>query len=590
VEAFADLSTTVETIDTTQLANSFEVLSQTFKDTPEEVRTSLEGLARLSDTISSRDQQLGQLLTATRKVSQVLADRNGEFTQLIVDSNTLLTEVQRRRELIDSILTSTQELSKQLSGLVADNRASLTPALQQLSTVTDILSRNRAALAQTVNNLAPFVRVFANTLGNGRWFDSFVENLLPQSWAACSAAAPPRHRCPWAARGQLMSGSLQRGVAVAATVILLAALGWTILRPAGQYRVTAWFGQTVGLYPGSDVRVLGIPIGTITDVVPQGDRVRVDMLVDDAYDIPAAANAIVLAPSLVSDRYVQFSPVYDGGTKMKDGDTVPLERTATPVELDQVYGALDDLSAALGPNGANKNGALSDLVDVGAANLDGNGEALNRTLTGFSKAVETLSDHRDDLFASLDNLQTFTSALASIDAQVGEFNTNMAAVADQLAQERDDLAAAVRLLNTALSDVAGFVQDNTTLLTTNVNRLADVTLALVQQRQALAEVLDVAPAALGNLSHAYNPDYGTLDTRDNSVGSTSPEVIVCQILAAVGRVTITNLPVQPPAPALPVPLPTTPEGICARLLSGDANATTSRTTSTATACPTSRSC
>jgi phospholipid/cholesterol/gamma-HCH transport system substrate-binding protein len=179
VQAFADLSTTVEQTNTTQLANSFEVLSQTFANTPEEVRSSLQGLARLSDTISSRDAQLGQLLSATRKVSQVLADRNGEFTQLIVDSNTLLTEVQRRRELIDSILKSTQQLSQQLSGLVADNRTSLTPALQQLSTVTDILSRNRAALAQTINNLAPFVRVFTNTLGNGRWFDSFVDNLLP---------------------------------------------------------------------------------------------------------------------------------------------------------------------------------------------------------------------------------------------------------------------------------------------------------------------------------------------------------------------------------------------------------------------------
>ena len=179
VEAFADLSTTVEQIDTSQLASSFEVLADTFADTPEEVRTSLEGLARLSDTISSRDAQLGQLLSATRQVSQVLADRNGEFTQLIVDSNTLLTEVQARRELIDSILTSTQQLSQQLSGLVADNRESLTPALQQLSTVTDILSRNRAALAETIHNLAPFVRVFTNTLGNGRWFDSFVDNLLP---------------------------------------------------------------------------------------------------------------------------------------------------------------------------------------------------------------------------------------------------------------------------------------------------------------------------------------------------------------------------------------------------------------------------
>jgi virulence factor Mce-like protein len=179
VQAFADLSTTIDQIDTSQLAGSFEVLSQTFADTPQDVRTSLDGLARLSDTIASRDAQLHQLLSATKQVTQVLADRNGEFTQLIVDSNTLLQEVQRRRQLIDSILTNTQQLATQLSGLVQDNSQALTPALQQLSTVTDILERNRSALGQTVANLAPFVRVFTNTLGNGRWFDSFVQNLIP---------------------------------------------------------------------------------------------------------------------------------------------------------------------------------------------------------------------------------------------------------------------------------------------------------------------------------------------------------------------------------------------------------------------------
>jgi virulence factor Mce-like protein len=369
-----------------------------------------------------------------------------------------------------------------------------------------------------------------------------------------------------------MSGRLQRGVAGAAVLVLLVALGLTILRPAGQYRVTAFFKQTVGLYPGSSVRILGIAVGTVDTIVPQGDRVKVSMSLDDNYAVPADADAVVLAPSLVSDRYVQFSPVYDGGPKMKDGATVPLERTATPVELDSVYGALSDLSAELGPNGANKNGALSDLVDVGAANLKGNGEQLNHTLTGFSQAVETLAKHRDDLFSSLDNLQVFTSALASIDAQVGQFNTNLAAVSQQLAGERQDLATAISLLSKALGDVSGFVRTNTALLTSNVNKLADVTLALVQQREALAQVLDVAPAALENLSHAYNPDYGTLDTRDNSTGSTSPEVIVCQVLAAVGKVSVANLPVPAVPPAVPAPLPTTPEAICARLLSGDANA------------------
>ncbi|SOC49123.1 virulence factor Mce family protein [Blastococcus aggregatus] len=366
-----------------------------------------------------------------------------------------------------------------------------------------------------------------------------------------------------------MSGSLQRAVALTAAFVLLVAVGWTVLRPGGQYRVTAFFDETVGLYPGSDVRVLGIAIGTIDDVVPLGDQVRVEMSIDEDYDVPADANAIILAPSLVSDRYVQFSPVYDGGATMQDGAEIPLDRTAIPVELDAVYGALDELSAALGPTGANANGALSDLVDVGAANLEGNGDELNRTLTGFSQAVETLAENRDDLFGSLENLQTFTSALATIDAQVGQFNDNMAAVADLLEGERADLQEAVALLSDALGDVAGFVRDNTALLTTNVDRLADVTLVLVQQRAKLAEVLDVAPAALSNLARAYNPDFGTLDTRDNGLGSLNAEVVVCGLLAQAGRIEL-----QPPLPLpdLTGPLRDTVQDVCSRLLSGDADA------------------
>ena len=365
-----------------------------------------------------------------------------------------------------------------------------------------------------------------------------------------------------------MSGSVQRGVAAAAALVLLAAIGWTVLRPANQYRVTAYFGQTVGLYSGSDVRILGIPVGTITEVTSLGDRVRVEMLIDEDYDIPADANAVVLAPSLVSDRYVQFAPVYDGGPTMEHGDEVPVERTATPVELDQVYGALDELSAALGPTGANRNGALSDLIDVGAANLEGNGEALNQTLTGFSQAVETLADNREDLFSSMDNLQTFTSALATIDTQVGQFNDNRAATMDLLAGERQDLAEAITLLSQALEDVAAFVRANSDLVTVNVDRLADVTLALVQQRSALAEVLDVAPAALGNLARAYNPDFGTLDTRDNGVGAANAEVVVCGALFQAGRLTL-GPDLDPLVAGLQ--LPTHTDEICARILSGDAD-------------------
>ena len=230
--------------------------------------------------------------------------------------------------------------------------------------------------------------------------------------------------------------------------------------------------------------------------------------------------------------------------------------------------AANPLSAALGPNGANRNGALSDLVDVGAANLKGNGEQLHQTLTGLSQAVKTLADNRDDLFDSLDNLQTFTSALAQIDAQVDRFNQNLAAVAAQLADERQALASAINLLTKALGDVATFVQQNTALLTTNVDKLADVTLTLAQERNSLAQVLDVAPAALENLSHAYNPDYGTLDTRDDSLGSTNVEVLVCEVLQQTGRLQLSGVDLSDLTALLKLPQT---DQVCARLLSGDAN-------------------
>jgi virulence factor Mce-like protein len=363
-----------------------------------------------------------------------------------------------------------------------------------------------------------------------------------------------------------VTGTLQRGVAAACVLVLLAALGWTVLRPGGQYRVTAYFDQAVGLYAGSDVRILGIKVGSIDSVVPEGDRVRVDMSIGDDYKIPADARAAVLAPSLVSDRYVQFAPVYDGGPAMRDRAVVPLSRTAVPVELDQVYSALDDLGTALGPDGANRNGALDDLLKTGAANLEGNGEQLSRTLAGFSQAVKTLADNRDDLFDSLDNLQTFTSALATIDTQVGQFNQNLAAVSEQLAGERQDLAAAIDSLTKALGDVSTFVQSNTTLLTTNVDRLADVTLTLVQQRNALAEVLDTAPAALSNVSHAYNPDYGTLDTRDNSLAFANAEVLVCGVLQQTGRLQLGGINIGDVTALLELP---PVDQVCARILSGD---------------------
>jgi phospholipid/cholesterol/gamma-HCH transport system substrate-binding protein len=293
---------------------------------------------------------------------------------------------------------------------------------------------------------------------------------------------------------------------------------------------SADFDRVIGVYVHSDVRVLGVKIGQVTSIKTTGKKVHLEMEYDDSYKIPKDVKAVVLAPSIVSDRYVQLSPVYTKGDTLPDHGHV--DQTLVPVELDQVYKNIDSLDLALGPGGANKNGALSDLLKVGAANLDGNGEALHGTLDGLSKAVETLANSRGDLFATIDNLQQFTTVLAQNDSTVRAFNATLANVAAQLNGERTDLATAVKTLSSALAQVATFVQENKDNLTYNVKNLASVTSVLVKQKRALKEFIDTAPAALSNLQLAYNPKSGTLDTRADNT-TMGPAFLLCSLFAAV---------------------------------------------------------
>lgn len=329
--------------------------------------------------------------------------------------------------------------------------------------------------------------------------------------------------------------TLLRRTAALLALALLATLTVVLWPRAEQVRVTAYFPRTVGIYPGSDVRVLGVRIGQVEEISPEGERVRVVLSYDAERKVPAGAKAAIINSSVVSDRYLQLLPVYRKGPALRSGAVIPQSRTAVPVELDRVFDSLHTTAEALGPRGANKEGSLARLLGVSAANLDGQGESLHRTVADLSKAVTTLSDGKGDLFGTVRNLQVFTSVLAKDDKSVRSFNTSLTKVADQLASERKDLAAALRHLGFALADVSEFVRDNKKALTSDVKGLAKVTRVLVTQQKALAEILDTAPTGLGNLQNAYNAGSGTLDTRNNAEQAQDPAALLCSLLGTTGK-------------------------------------------------------
>ncbi len=325
---------------------------------------------------------------------------------------------------------------------------------------------------------------------------------------------------------------VKKVVVPAVLLALLVAAAVTMFGGDERKTVTALFPRTVSVYEGSDVRVLGVPVGTVDTVTPSGTDVVVTMSYDAEVKLPADAEAVIISPSVVGDRYVQLTPVYDGGDVLADDATLDLDHTAVPLELDEIYQNLDKLNVALGPNGANENGALSDLLEVTADNFGGQGEQFNETIQNFGEFSETLSDNREELFGSARALEGFVSTLAKNDQTVRDFNQSLADVSGVLEGERDELKAALRNLSGALGQVSTFVQDNREILGRNISGLNRVTKVLVKQRDALDEILRIAPTALNNLALTYNPQAGTLDTRSNlqEIGyqiTSDPAVFLC---------------------------------------------------------------
>ncbi|MQA10057.1 MAG: MCE family protein [Pseudonocardiaceae bacterium] len=313
-------------------------------------------------------------------------------------------------------------------------------------------------------------------------------------------------------------------------------------------RITAYFDRAVGVYTGSDVRVLGVAIGQVESVTPRGEQVEIGLTVDPEVPIPADATVVIVSPSVVADRYVQF-PVYRTGEQLADGAVIPAERTATPVELDELYASLNELTTALGPKGANSEGALSDLLDTGAENLRGNGKAFNDMVRDFANMARTLADSKDDLFGTIDELQKFTTMLANNDDQVRKVNQQMASVWRTLSADRDELSSALHSLGKALGEIQGFIKDNRARIKSNVDKLAKTTQQLVSQRGSVAEALDVAPLGVTNALNSFDPRSGSLQGRTNLL-----EYLDSWKQASAGQTAIPQgSPIPESAPRLPLP-------------------------------------
>lgn len=177
--ALGDLTTTISGLDTTQLSSALSTLAETFENTPADLKQALEGVAQFSDTLNNRDAQLRNLLVDANKVTGVLAKRSDQIASLVVNANALLAELLSQRDSVDAFMGNLTAASQQLSGLVADNRTQLKPALDKLNGVLEILDNRKQELQRTLYLLRRYAMSFGEVLGSGPFFKASVVNLLP---------------------------------------------------------------------------------------------------------------------------------------------------------------------------------------------------------------------------------------------------------------------------------------------------------------------------------------------------------------------------------------------------------------------------
>lgn len=288
--------------------------------------------------------------------------------------------------------------------------------------------------------------------------------------------------------------------------------------------ISAQFSETPGLFVGNDVDVLGIQVGRVTAVEPGPGYVTVDMQIDRSVKLPAGASAVLMAPEVVSDRFIQIGPAYTSGPVLPERGVIPVGRTAIPESVDQVFNTLDQLATQLGPNGANKNGALTALVHQLAVSFGPNGQDFHNAVVNFSQALGALSANSPALAGTLTNLGQLSQALADNSAQYESFAGNLAQVSQVLANDRQDISATLASLQTLFADLTSFIDADGTNLGSSISNLKTFAASLSSEQTALAQAYDLAPLSLENLDNAIDksaPGGAAVVGRYNPVGSTS---------------------------------------------------------------------
>lgn len=329
---------------------------------------------------------------------------------------------------------------------------------------------------------------------------------------------------------RLIPVSLGLGVVLVLSVLVIGSRG-----PSGT-ELTVQFSDTTGLYVGNDVQVVGVPVGEVTAIAPRGTRSDVSIRVDDDVNVAADAGAVVMQSALVTDRFIELTPPWSDGARMGDGGVIPLDRTRSPANVDDVMTAIDDLVVAL-KDTTSDGKDIGDLLSVGADQLDGKGAKIADALEATSDALGTIDGREPELTAIVGDLDSLTAMLAERDTTVRRLSESVATSTTILAGQREDLTATLKALRELSSTTSAFVKENEGRVVDDLEEATAVLDTMVGRKAELAETFDLLPLVAENITRAYDPETRRtrirVDVRNTGPFSAVGRAELCRLLRVI---------------------------------------------------------
>jgi phospholipid/cholesterol/gamma-HCH transport system substrate-binding protein len=304
---------------------------------------------------------------------------------------------------------------------------------------------------------------------------------------------------------------------------------------ADRTEVVAYFANSNGIFPGDDVRIRGFNVGKIEKIEPEPTQVKITFWLDSKYPVPADAKAVIVSPTLVTARAIQLTPPYSAGPRLQNDAVIAQNRTAVPVEWDEVRAQLEHLTKALQPTEPGGVSTLGALVHTTAENLRGRGPAIRDSIIKLSQALSALGDHSGDVFTSVKNLATLVTALQDSTDLLRDLNGNLASVTGLFADDPGEVGNAVKDLNDVVGEVSSFVSDNREALGTTSDKLASVSTALNRSLDDIKQLLHILPTTAANAANLYQPAQGTLSGVAAINNFSDPITFLCGAIQAASR-------------------------------------------------------